>query len=208
MEASLLIPKQEIEIRHKVKDSKFYGNICSASNRKEAEKKIDKVKSVYHDASHNVYAYVIGSGDQAIKYADDAGEPAGSSGPPILQAIQGANLFNTVIIISRYFGGTKLGIGGLIRAYGDTARLVIEKAGIKELNLYFKIMIGTDYNFIGTVLGQLEAFQVKILKTDYHNEGCRITGIIMPEKYKILDEVLQEKTANKYQIKLLEKLYF
>src|SRR5690554_1495781 len=129
-------PQKSIQVMNKIKGSKFYGSIKRTDNKKEARHFISQIREKYYDASHNVYAYKLGSGDKAISCADDDGEPARSSGPPVLQAIEGEGITNTTIVVSRYFGGTKLGIGGLIRAYGDTARLVIKQAGRKKLILY------------------------------------------------------------------------
>src|SRR6056297_1582281 len=165
MDKVIYTPERKIQVIHKVKDSKFYGSIMVAEDKKAVEEFITEIKEKFYDATHNVSAYKLGTGDQAIKYSDDDGEPAGSSGPPVLQAIDGEDLTNTVIVVTRYFGGTKLGIGGLIRAYGDTARKVIEAAGKNELNLVYKMMVSGEYNIIGTIMGQIEAFQGKILST-------------------------------------------
>ena len=121
-----LRPAQNIEVRQNIKDSKFFASIFSVNSRENAEERINEIKEKYNDATHNVSAFRVEDGkNEALEYFDDDGEPAGSSGPPVLEAIKGANLLNTVIIVTRYFGGTKLGIGGLIRAYGGTSRLAI-----------------------------------------------------------------------------------
>lgn len=190
-------PAESIQIINKIKDSKFYGSIKRADTEKDVEKFIAKIRDMYPDASHNVSAYIIGSGDRALKYSDDDGEPAGSSGPPVLQSIEGAGLSNTVIVVTRYFGGTKLGIGGLIRAYGDTARLVISEAGKLKLSLYYRIEISIGYQLLGTVLGQVEAFHAEIDDTTYMNEKVSIIILLKPENSEKLHKRLIEKTSNK-----------
>ncbi len=207
MKETFYTAARSIQIINKVKDSKFFGSISRADTREEAVEFINKIKEMYRDATHNVSAYIIGNAGQEIKYADDDGEPAGSSGPPVLQAIEGAELTNTVIVVTRYFGGTKLGIGGLIRAYGDTARMAIAEAGRQKLSLFYKLEISTNYNFIGTVLGQVEAYQAELLDTRYTNDGVFICVLLSPEKKEALIKTLIEKTGNQVQAREIGHLY-
>src|SRR6056297_3438032 len=205
-----LRPAQNIEIRHKVKDSKFFGSIFAVQNREEAESRIDEVKEKYSDATHNVSAYRVESSSpnsDPIEYFDDDGEPAGSSGPPVLDVIKGENLINTVIIVTRYFGGTKLGIGGLIRAYGDTARFAVEEAGIESLNEFYQIKVKTSFDKIGIVLGQLEAFEADIKNTEYTNQGAAVKAIISIDIKDRLQNILQEKTAADYDLKVIKSVF-
>lgn len=199
-----------MEVRNQIKDSKFYGSIFAVENRSEAEKRIAEIKEKYSDASHNVSAFRVESSNpkqEPVEYFDDDGEPSGSSGPPVLEAIKGKNLVNTVIIITRYFGGTKLGIGGLIRAYGDTARLAISEAGIESLTEFYKIEVKTSFDKIGIVLGQLEALGAEIKNTEYNNQGAVVTAVIGTEIEERLDKILQEKTAADYSLKIIKSIF-
>lgn len=197
----ILTPDKKIQIINKVKDSKFYGSISNVSTREEAEDFITKIKNKFSDATHNVNAFRIGIGDEAVEYADDDGEPSGSSGPPVLEAIKGENLTNTVIVITRYFGGTKLGIGGLIRAYGNTARIAINKSGKKRLELFYKIKIRGKYDLVGTIMGQSESYAKDILDTEYDENGILVSILINPDFYNDFKNKLIEKTSNKVEIK-------
>ncbi len=203
-------PAKNMEVRTQVKDSKFYGSIFSVESRKDAEKRILEIKEKYPDATHNVAAFRVENSEleqEPIEYFDDDGEPSGSSGPPILEAIKGENLINTVIIVTRYFGGTKLGIGGLIRAYGNTARLAIEKAGIEILNEFYKIEIRTSFEKIGIVLGQLEALKADIKNTEYTNQGAAVEAIISTDIKEKLQNILQEKTAADYNFRIIKSVF-
>ena len=203
-------PANNMEVRMQVKDSKFYGSIFSVENRAEAENRIDEIKEKYSDATHNVSAFRVESSEldqDPVEYFDDDGEPSGSSGPPILEAIKGEELLNTVIIVTRYFGGTKLGIGGLIRAYGDTARLAIKEAGIETLNEFYLIEVKTSFANIGTVLGQLEALKADIQKTEYNNQGAAVRSLIPVEIKDRLKKVLKEKTAADYKLKIIKGVF-
>jgi len=207
MEEFFYTPLKSIQVIHKVKDSKFYGSISRADTEEEVKTFISQIKEKYDDATHNVSAYLLGSGDNALKHCDDDGEPAGSSGPPVLQAIEGEGLTNTVIVVTRYFGGTKLGIGGLIRAYGDTARLAINEAGKRKLQLYKKLKISGSYQQFGTILGQVEAFNGEIIKTEYGNEGGQVYCYLKPSKMEELLENLIERTGNKVEFKEVGAIY-
>lgn len=203
-------PAKNMEVRNQVKDSKFYGSIFAVRNREEAEKRITEIKEKYSDAAHNVSAFRVESpklDQEPVEYFDDDGEPSGSSGPPILEAIKGENLLNTVIIVTRYFGGTKLGIGGLIRAYGDTARLAIQEAGIEILKEFYLIELKTSFDKIGIVLGQLEAFKAEIKNTEYSNQGATVKAIITTDIKERLKAIIQEKTAADYKLKIIKSVF-
>ena len=203
-------PASNMEVRNQVKDSKFYGSIFSVKNRSEAEKRITEIKDKYSDATHNVSAFRVENPEleqEAIEYFDDDGEPSGSSGPPVLEAIKGENLLNTVIIITRYFGGTKLGIGGLIRAYGDTARLAIKEAGIETLSEFYLLEVKSSFDKIGIVLGQLESLKADIQNTEYTNKGAAVRAIIPTDIKEKLQKILKEKTAAEAEVKIIKSVF-
>ena len=109
-----------------ISNSRFIATISPAFSVEEAKKFIQKVKNQYSDANHNVPVYLIGFGSSVIAHSNDDGEPPGTAGRPALSVLSGSGLGDTALVITRYFGGTKLGTGGLVKAYGDSARLVIE----------------------------------------------------------------------------------
>ena len=207
MDKVLLTPAKPGRIINRVKDSKFYGDINRAVHEEQVKDFINLIKAKYHDANHHVSAYLLGSGVLLSKNANDDGEPAGSSGRPVLQAIEGAGLTNTVIVVTRYFGGTKLGIGGLVRAYGETARLLIKQAVIQRLQLYYQLTIVGAYNQLGNILGQLSAHHADILSTEYTNSGGVITVLVKADLYSSLKDRLIEKTANQVRIENREDIY-
>jgi uncharacterized YigZ family protein len=203
-------PAKNMEVRNQVKDSKFYGSIFAVENRKEAENRIAEIKEKYSDATHNVSAFRVESSEldqDPVEYFDDDGEPSGSSGPPVLEAIKGEGLLNTVVIVTRYFGGTKLGIGGLIRAYGDTARQAIKEAGIEKLDEFYLIEVKTSFDKIGTVLGQLESLKADIQNTEYNNQGAAVKAIITTDIKDRLYNILKEKTAADFELKVIKSIF-
>ena len=137
-----------------VKKSKFISNVVPVNGAKEAEDHLEKFRKKYWDATHNVYAYSIGLNSEIQKFSDD-GEPSGTAGVPILEVIKKEDLRNVVIVVTRYFGGIKLGTGGLIRAYTKGAKIALD-AGIiikKKLHKIFELEIA--YTLLGKVENEL-----------------------------------------------------
>ncbi len=156
-----------VQAEHKVKGSRFLGRARPARSREEAELFIGEIRKLHYDATHNCFAYQIGMGTQAIVRQSDDGEPSGTAGKPILQAITTRELTNIVLIVTRYFGGTKLGIGGLVKAYGTTASETLAKAEIKLVYLTDTVEIEYPYEFSGAVLRIAERLNAEIIDSDY-----------------------------------------
>lgn len=132
------------------KKSRFIATVRPVKSEDEARMFIDEMKKKYWNATHNVFAYQIGERDELQRFSDD-GEPQGTAGMPVLNVLKGEDIKNTAIVVTRYFGGTLLGTGGLVRAYGKAAKEGILSAGIAELILYSKYEITTDYTESGKV---------------------------------------------------------
>ncbi len=123
---------REAEITFEVKRSKFVGRSFRRKTPVEAMAAVREIKSAHRDASHNVWAYRLGLSGEQARTSDD-GEPQGTAGPPILQVLERREMTNTVVVVTRYFGGVKLGAGGLLRAYGDAAKLVLDASHPREI---------------------------------------------------------------------------
>lgn len=120
-----LVPARELETETRVSNSRFIASIKAAQTRTQAEQYLQAIQARYPDASHHVPAYIIGHGKSVLAHSSDDGEPSGTAGRPALAVLHGSNLGDTVLVITRYFGGTKLGTGGLVKAYGDAARRAV-----------------------------------------------------------------------------------
>lgn len=160
-----------------VKKSRFIGLCTSVSSIQEINVFLDYAKTEYSRASHYCYAYSIGFSDQKREYSSDAGEPTNSAGPPILSAISSSGLNNVICIVIRYFGGIKLGIGGLIRAYGRCARECLKSASIENRIFHQTFYIRTPYQHIGAVLNLLNKLQARIIKVSSDEEAQVILQI-------------------------------
>ena len=123
--AARLIPARQARTEIRVINSRFIATAAPAFTVEEARDFIDHINQEFEDATHNVPAYVIGHGASTIAHCSDDGEPSGTAGPPALAVLQGSDLGDVVVVVTRYFGGTKLGTGGLVRAYSEAVREVL-----------------------------------------------------------------------------------
>ncbi len=142
-----------------IEKSKFIGYTAPISTEEEALEFIKALKTKHWDANHNVHAYVVGYKNEIQRYSDD-GEPSGTAGIPVLEVIKKENLRNVVVVVTRYFGGIKLGAGGLVRAYTKGAKIGLEAGQMITKRMYRLIEVKVDY----TLLGKL---QNEILQQDY-----------------------------------------
>lgn len=131
-----------------INKSKFIGHAKAVEDEKEALDFIHSISSKYYDATHNVYAYVLGENNNIQRFNDD-GEPSGTAGIPVLEVIKKENLKNVAVVVTRYFGGIKLGAGGLIRAYTKGAKIGLEAGIIIDKILHKKIKVRINYNLYG-----------------------------------------------------------
>lgn len=130
------------------KKSKFIGQVFPVSDEENAKAIIQQIKKAHHQARHSCSAYRLCTQPETERYNDD-GEPGGTAGMPMLEVLRGAGLQNTLVVVTRYFGGTKLGTGGLVRAYTQTAQAALEGANVIEIGRFFPMSVQVDYTFSG-----------------------------------------------------------
>lgn len=146
-----LIPGAEARVELRAGNSRFIASVGPAFSVDEARAFIGRIKAEFADATHNVPAYVIGHGQSTIAHCHDDGEPSGTAGRPMLAVVQGSGLGDVVVVVTRYFGGTKLGTGGLVRAYGDAAREALAAVPRAEKVATVTIMIEVAYPYLERV---------------------------------------------------------
>ena len=127
------VPEGEGRAEVTVRRSRFIGHALGVSDEKEARRKVEEKRREYSDSSHVVYAFAVGETNSQTLGMSDDGEPKGTAGKPVLAVLKGSGVTNTLLTVVRYFGGTKLGTGGLVRAYGDCARMTLEDLPKKPL---------------------------------------------------------------------------
>lgn len=181
-----------------IERSRFIAHVAPVLSREEAEAFIAGIRSQYKDATHNVPAFVIGEHRQ-LQWASDDGEPAGTSGAPIVQMIVKEGLTNVVCVVTRYWGGIKLGTGGLVRAYTGTAKLGLCAAGVKTVKDMTILKVDLPYTALGKLqnLEQEQAFKIK--EATYTD---RVEAVLSfePESRETIFSMLSDLTNGAFQI--------
>lgn len=172
--------KKNIRLENVVKKSRFIVLIEEIKNEGEARNFIRMVRQQFPDATHHCWAYSLGVGKSEITQYSDSGEPVNSAGPPILQAIKQEQVTNVIVLVVRYFGGIKLGISGLIKAYRNSARKGLMEAGKKKKCSLLEFIINDiEYSSLGTILQTVESRSGKVEDIAY---GDRVSlKVLLPE---------------------------
>lgn len=152
---------REAESAIEIKRSRFIGRSFKCATPEEALAAVKRVREAWRDATHHCWAYRLGLTGEQARY-DNSGEPQGTAGPPILDVLKHNDLTNTLVVVTRYYGGTKLGAGGLVRAYGEAAKKAIEASGLSELRLVREIRAPIPYALLAPFEAYLarEGFEV------------------------------------------------
>ncbi len=188
------------------KKSRFIAAVRPAETEEEAIAFIDSVRKAYWDARHHCYAYIIGQRSDLKRMSDD-GEPGGTAGKPMLDILQGEGLTNLVAVVTRYFGGTLLGTGGLARAYSSAVRAGLDSSIIITKIPGFKLQATIDYTDLGKIQHLLLSQGIKILDSVYTDKV--MLEILTPEKET--DDVmaaLTEATSGKAELRKASVCYF
>ncbi|WP_251391044.1 YigZ family protein [Mediterraneibacter agrestimuris] len=174
------------------KKSRFIGEVYPVASEEEATEILEKVKKKYWDARHHCWAYVIGEVQTTERFSDD-GEPGGTAGKPILEVLRGAETTNTMIIVTRYFGGTLLGTGGLVRAYTKASQEALSASMIITRISGAKLKLTTDYTGIGKIQYILGQRKIPILDSVY-TDKVEVFVLVSEEEEKSLISEITEGT--------------
>jgi len=161
---------------HTVDDSRFVAEAVPASSRDAAERHVEAVRAREHKAQHHCSAYRVGTGGDVARYDDD-GEPSGTAGRPILRQIDARNLTNTLVVVTRYFGGTELGTGGLARAYGAAADRALDRASIVERVVRVPVRIEYAYDDTAPAEQVLRRFDTEVQASTYTDTTTLTVGV-------------------------------
>ena len=197
--------KQAGEFEIIIQKSRFIAHVQRTESEIEAQEFIQMLKKKYWDASHNCSAYLIGEHDQ-IQKANDDGEPSGTAGVPILEVLKKRKVKDTVVVVTRYFGGIKLGAGGLIRAYGKATSAGLDTVGIVERRLMRVCHVNIDYSWLGKIENELRS-STYILKTIQYQENVEIEVFVEEEKQQVFLDWMIELTNGQAKITAGEVTY-
>lgn len=192
--------KENVSAELVEKKSKFIANLFYIESREEAEDIIKMQKKKYYDARHNCYAFRVLGEDGIIEKSSDDGEPSGTAGAPMLNILSKMEITNVLVIVTRYFGGILLGTGGLVKAYSNSTKLVLEKAEISMLEEGFVYKLELNYSDLENFKYFMKNNEIKILKEEYF-ENVKLS-IFVP-KNKI--DCLNSNNINEFNITNMKK---
>ncbi len=200
----LLVKGAEAELVEK--NSRFIATVRPVKNEEEAIAFIEEMKKKYYDARHNCSAFIIGRKAQLIRSNDD-GEPSGTAGRPMLEVLIGSGIRNVAAVVTRYFGGTLLGTGGLVRAYSGALKEALQKCETACQHFGVRLKIRTDYNAVGKIQYILANKNIEIEDSAYMAD-VEMTVIVPIEEYDRLCKEIAEVTSACAKIEELEHLYY
>ncbi len=160
----------------KVRGSRFLSVAAGVETESDVQDALHSVRKSYHDARHHCFGYRLGESASIFRSNDD-GEPGGTAGPPILQQIEARGLTNTLVVVTRYFGGTKLGRGGLVRAYSEAAGSALDAAGTIEHTIQLRHRVSFDYDDTARAMRVIEAMAGRVVKADYLNATSLLVDV-------------------------------
>lgn len=188
------------------KKSRFIASTLPVTSEEQAITFIEQLKKKNWDATHNCFAYVIGANHEIQRFSDD-GEPSGTAGKPILDVLLGEDIHNVVVVVTRYFGGTLLGTGGLVRAYSKSAKVGLESSKIISKKLGKKVLISMDYNNVGKLQYILAQMQIDTIDSIY-KEDVELYVVVPMEQLDTLTKKVLEATSATARIEELETIYY
>lgn len=188
MPDTYLTLKAESQGLYKEKGSKFLSFAYPVNHEQEIKEILESLKKQYHDARHHCYAYILGKDGQDFR-ANDDGEPGHSAGDPILGQIRSNNLTNTLIVVVRYFGGTKLGVGGLVTAYKTAAADAIAANEIITAIVTEKVNFEFDYLDMNEVMRLIKALDLKITAQQFDNRCSMTLEVRQADHAELIDQL-------------------
>jgi uncharacterized YigZ family protein len=197
------VPLNEIRREHVVVNSRFIAALAPVFSIDEARAFIARIKKEFADASHNVPAYIIGGGNTVTEYSSDDGEPSGTAGKPALAVLRGSGLGDVVVVVTRYFGGTLLGTGGLVKAYTESAQMVVNAVGRGRRVTVHVAMVAIPYNLLERIRLVVNRQGGKVLGEDFAAD-ITMTLQFPVDVFDAFQNELRELSAGKLKAEVIE----
>jgi len=175
----------------KVKGSRFIGEVYPVASVEDAEARLNAVRKAFHDATHHCYAYRLGPEGDVFRSSDD-GEPSGSAGGPILRQLESSGLSDTLVVVVRYYGGTKLGTGGLVRAYGSAAEAVLNATERKVRQLFREVSLRFGYDDTAPVMRLVDRYEARIVSSRYGTDTVLKLAVPRSSVDKLLADFIED----------------
>jgi uncharacterized YigZ family protein len=189
----------DAQIELEVRKSRFIGHAFRVEDEEAARATIQGLRKRYWDANHNCTAWRIGR-DGRVQRSNDDGEPAGTAGTPMLEVLNQRHLTDVLVVVTRYFGGTKLGAGGLIRAYGSAASTVLEAAGVVERRQLHRVLALVDHEIAGRFESLLRATEFPLANVHYTANGIEAEVHLAPEGVTGFQSWVSDVTSGKGRV--------
>ena len=197
-----IIPASRFSIESRVANSRFIATISPVFTVQEAKDFILEIKKSFHDANHNVPVFLVGFGASVIAHSSDDGEPSGTAGRPALAILKGSGLGDTAIVVTRYFGGTKLGTGGLVKAYSESVRHVINQVPKAKKSLVHHVLLVCPYNLYDHIKNIVFSFAGTIIK-DTFSENVKLEISIPVYNYNQLKDTIFDISKGQINTKII-----
>jgi len=197
------IPVNEIRREHVVVNSRFIATMRPVFSAEEARAFIARIKKEFADASHNVPAYIIGGGNTVTEFCSDDGEPAGTSGKPALAVLRGSGLGDVAVVITRYFGGTLLGTGGLVKAYTESTQLVVNAVERGRHVPVHVALLAIPYNLLERIRLMVKRSSGEVVGEDFEVD-IMMTLQFPVDSFDGFQKELQELSAGKLKAEVIE----
>ncbi|HSJ86943.1 MAG TPA: YigZ family protein [Anaerolineales bacterium] len=198
-----LVPINQIRREQVVVNSKFIATLAPVFNSDEARALIARIKKEFADASHNVPAYIIGGGNTVTEYFSDDGEPSGTAGKPALIVLRGSGLGDVAVVVTRYFGGTLLGTGGLVKAYTESTQMVVNAVGRGRRIAVYVAMVVIPYNLLERVRLSVKRNHGEVSGEDFAAD-ITLTLQFPVESFAAFQDELRELSAGKLKAEIIE----
>jgi len=197
------VPLHEVRRELVVSNSHFIASLAPVFSVDEARAFIQRIKTEFPDATHHVPIFLVGHGASEIAHCSDAGEPSGTAGRPALAVLRGSGLGDVAVVITRYFGGTKLGTGGVVRAYSESVRMVIEAVPRAEKVLTYTVMLAFPYTYLERVRLLVAAQSGEVLDEAF-TADVTLSARLRVERLPSFQDALSELTNGKVHAEIIE----
>ena len=197
------VPLHEIRREHVVVNSRFIATLAPVFSIEEARALIARIKKEFADASHNVPAYIIGGGNTVTEYFSDDGEPSGTAGRPALAVLRGSGFGDVAVVVTRYFGGTLLGTGGLVKAYTESTQMVVNRVGRGRRVPVHVAMVAIPYNLLERLRLLVTRQGGEILGEDFAAD-ITMTLQFPVDSFDAFQNELSELSAGKLKAEVIE----
>ncbi len=183
----------------KIRGSRFIATVAATASPSEVTACLEELRQTYRDATHNCFAWRLGrAGGDHMRYSDD-GEPSGTAGRPILQEIDGRGLTDVTVVVTRYYGGTKLGTGGLVRAYSEAAAAGLELSGVVERPIVQRLRLLHNYDDTGAIKAVLSTFDLEPESADYGAQ-VELAVAVVVEQVEAVEQALRDATKGRLEL--------